>query len=293
MPDGFERIAIIGLGLIGGSLAAALKQRGLKGSIVAFDNSAAGLAQGLGLGVIDESADSVADCIAGADIAVICVPVLAIPATLDQFVQFPGIITDVGSVKSPVLAAAQSAFGCVPANLVPGHPIAGSEKHGVTAASGDLFVNHKVILTPVDDTSASALQQVRDLWNRVGADVVTMTASHHDDVFAQTSHLPHLLAYALVDMLSQQGDSLEIFEFAAGGFRDFSRIAASDPVMWRDIFSANGAQVVRMLDKYQAELLELRELIATGDLDKLQAIFERAKLARDHFSRLQAANGSE
>ena len=177
----------------------------------------------------------------------------------------------------------------MPGNFVPGHPIAGSEKHGVTAANPDLFEQHRVLLTPLAETEPAAVQTVRLLWQALGAEVTEMSPQHHDAVLAQTSHLPHLAAYALVDVLCQGGDSLEVFQYAAGGFRDFSRIAASDPTMWRDVFLTNQEPVLATLDQYIAELGALRDLVAAGDGDQLKAIFERAKAARDHFADLDEA----
>ena len=301
MKPRFQKVSIIGLGLIGASIAAGLKQRGLTERIAAYDTNDESLEIGMIQAVIDEKADSVASCAKGSSLIVLSVPVLSIQDSLSQlndaffvknrsglFVQnrsgLSAVITDVGSVKSPVLKAGREIFGEVPANLVPGHPIAGSEKHGVTAANPDLFENHKVILTPTSVTDKDALRLVEEMWHCLGARVMHMTAEHHDRVFAQTSHLPHLLAYALVDTLSVQGDSLEIFDYAAGGFRDFSRIAASDPVMWRDVFDANGEEVLNILDKYVDELGEIRCLIAEGKMEELEELFRRAKVARDHFS---------
>lgn len=289
---GFDRVAVIGLGLIGGSVALGLKRRGLAGRIVSFDRSGESLAAGLSLGVVDETFDSVAAAARGADLVLLAVPVQAMSGALQALAELDlgeTVITDVGSVKSAVIDAARTAWGEAPRTFVPGHPIAGSEQHGVGAARDDLFENHRVILTPPATTSADALGKVRSLWRGIGAEVVEMDAAHHDDVLARTSHLPHLLAYALVDTLSRQGDSLEIFQYAAGGFRDFSRIAASDPVMWRDIFDANSGKVLEILDEYLDELAALKSLIRDGDGDGLQAVLARAKAARDHFSALDAS----
>jgi 3-phosphoshikimate 1-carboxyvinyltransferase len=286
----FKKVSIIGLGLIGGSIAAGMKKRGLVERVSAFDVNPAALQLGLELQVIDDGAESVETCIHRSDLIVLAVPVLSMRETLlsiePAFRDKSCTVTDVGSVKSTIIGTAEELFGELPSNLVPGHPIAGSEKHGVSAANPDLFRHHKVILTPTDSVSEQATHKVAELWRALGANVLEMAATHHDGIFAQTSHLPHLLAYALVDMLSAQGDSLEIFQFAAGGFRDFSRIAASDPVMWRDIFRANQSEVLNSLDKYLAELGELREMIADGRMEELEEVFKRAKVARDHFSGL-------
>ncbi|MDG2070766.1 MAG: prephenate dehydrogenase/arogenate dehydrogenase family protein [Pseudomonadales bacterium] len=286
----FSRVAIIGLGLIGGSVAAAIQKRKLATHIVAYDQQGESLELALQRGIINSAAPSIADAVSGADLVLIAVPVLTIESILREIP--PGLlITDVGSVKQQVIDACETVYGAVPKTLVPGHPIAGSEKHGVAAANADLFEHHKVILTPNADTDATSLTHVRDLWQRLGAVVVEMTVAHHDEVLAQTSHLPHLLAYALVDTLSAQGDSMEIFQYAAGGFRDFSRIAASDPAMWRDIFQANGPALIAILDRFLSELGDIRELIVAGDPVALEAVLQRAKEARDHFSELKDHRG--
>lgn len=292
MEPRFKRVSIIGLGLIGGSVAAGMKQRGLAEWITACDADPQALTAGLEKGVIDENADSIKVCTANSDLVVLCVPVLSIRSVFAQLRDVRSVITDVGSVKTPVINAATEIFGEMPARFVPGHPIAGSEKHGVEAANPDLFENHKVVLTPMDSTDDAAVAMIEELWTSLGAQVVKMTPDHHDSIFAQTSHLPHLLAYALVDMLSAQGESLEIFEYAAGGFRDFSRIAASDPVMWRDIFKANDEKVLSSLDQYIAELGGIRNLIADGNMEALEALFKRAKIARDHFDSISEQSGT-
>ncbi|HKI74011.1 MAG TPA: prephenate dehydrogenase/arogenate dehydrogenase family protein [Pseudomonadales bacterium] len=287
----FSRVAIIGLGLIGGSVASGLRQRGLAAHVTAWDKQEAALKEGAKRGVIDSASASIADAIADADLVILAVPMLAVQETFVAMRDVLGddtIVTDVGSVKCAVFEAARQAFGEIPQNLVPGHPIAGSERHGVGAADPDVFAGHKVILTPKLSTNGDATRAVREMWQALDAMVVEMDPEHHDLVLAQTSHLPHLLAYALVDTLSHQGDSLEIFEYAAGGFRDFTRIAASDPVMWRDIFAANSGPVLEILDRFTDDLARLRTLVSEGRTDELTEVFARAKTARDHFSLLMA-----
>ena len=246
----FGQVSVIGLGLIGGSIAAGIKQQGLASSVCAWDPNAASLALGHDLGIIDTIADDIHHATVQADLIILAVPVQSIEQVLGAIELKDQVITDVGSVKGLAIEAARRVFGELPENFIPGHPIAGSEKHGVVAASPDLFRRHKVILTPEEASNPDAIARVEKLWRALGADVVRMSASHHDDVLAQTSHLPHLLAYALVDTLSAGGDSLEVFQYAAGGFRDFSRIAASDPTMWSDVFQANKAPLVKVLDQY-------------------------------------------
>lgn len=290
--DGFSQVAVIGLGLIGGSVAAGLRQQGLAPNIIAWDANEASLDLGRDLGVIDAAASDIVSATANADLVIVSVPVKSMADVFQQIPNNGQLITDVGSVKTGVIEAAKSAYGDLPFNFVPGHPIAGSERHGVVASNPDLFRNHRVILTPEDETSTEAVERISGLWQALGAEVVTMSATHHDEILAQTSHLPHLLAYALVDALSRGGDSLEVFQYAAGGFRDFTRIAASDPVMWRDIFQANQAPLLSALDEFSTTLEMLRRLIESEDLDGVQEVLTRAKAARDHFSKINGSSNA-
>lgn len=290
MEPEFNRVAIIGLGLIGGSIAAGMRQKGLARSLVAWDANELSLSTGRDLGIIDDTADSIASATSDADLIILCVPVKAMKAVLQQIDLSDQIMTDVGSVKSQFLKEAKEVFGYLPERLVPGHPIAGSERHGVTAADPNLFANHRVILTPGDNADLSAVAGVESLWQGLGAQTIKMSAEHHDDVLAQTSHLPHLLAYTLVDTLSSGGDSLEVFQYAAGGFRDFSRIAASDPTMWSDIFQANKQPLLDILDRYVGELAKLRDMVSSEDGDAMKEVFSRAKAARDHFSSIDRSS---
>ena len=277
-------LAIIGLGLIGGSIAAGLKKRNPDYEIAAWDRNPQSLELGLAGGLIDASLNSAADI--DTDLVVLALPVRALEELLPSVDFRDAVVTDVGSVKGHVLETFNKVTGAVPQNFVPGHPIAGSEQHGVAAADPDLFSGHRVILTPLADTDTVAADKVAEMWRELGATITFMTPEHHDQVLAQTSHLPHLLAYALVDTLSLGGDSLEVFQYAAGGFRDFSRIAASDPVMWRDIFLTNAEPIVEILDRYVEEVARLRQLISEGGGEQLEAILARAKAARDHFSEI-------
>ncbi len=293
MNGPFQQVAIVGLGLIGGSIATALRSRHLAQRIVAFDRNQDAIDYAVRHEIVDAGLDSLRAAGDGSDLIVLAVPVLSFQEVFEGLQEVSCIMTDVGSVKSPVIEAAVRIFGTMPANLVPGHPIAGSETHGVAASNPDLFEHHKVILTPDEKTSSTALETVRRMWTALGARVMTMSSAHHDSVFAQTSHLPHLLAFALVDMLSMQGDSMEIFEYAAGGFRDFSRIAASDPVMWRDIFDANSDEILLILDKYLQELQQMRHLIAGGRTAEMESLLRRSKVARDYFSSLDQPGRQE
>ncbi|MFP6802645.1 MAG: prephenate dehydrogenase/arogenate dehydrogenase family protein [Pseudomonadales bacterium] len=283
----FRQVSVIGLGLIGGSIAAGIKQQGLASSVCAWDANAASLALGHDLGIIDSIAADIHEATAQADLIILAVPVQSMEQVLRDIDLKDQVITDVGSVKGIAVEAARLVFGKLPENFIPGHPIAGSEKQGVVAADPNLFRQHKVILTPEEASNPAAIARVEKLWRGLGADVVRMSVSHHDDVLAQTSHLPHLLAYALVDTLSAGGDSLEVFEYAAGGFRDFSRIAASDPTMWSDIFQANKEPLVQALDQYLLKLETLKQLIESGEADQIKDLLSRAKVARDHFSNIQ------
>ena len=285
--NSFKDVAIIGLGLIGGSIASALKQQG--SYVTAFDITPRNLDDGVRQGVIDEAADSVESACGNASLVILAVPVLQMPALFKQLVKLDDIqskvITDVGSVKGQMLESLL-VDGPLLANFVPGHPIAGSEKHGVLNSDPTLFAQHKVILTPHAETDTVAINAVASMWRSLGAEVSEMSPTKHDLILAQTSHLPHLLAYALIDSLSDRGDSLEIFDYAAGGLRDFSRIAASDPTMWRDIFSSNKEALIDVLDRYVAELAELRRMIETDDQKSVYGVLDRAKSARDHFSQV-------
>ncbi len=277
-----KRIGVVGLGLIGGSVASGLKKRKLVEQIIGYDKDAASLASALEAGVIDCAASSVADSAKCVDIMIIAVPVLSVQSILEQ-IPLNKIITDVGSVKAPIIEASRIAYGKVPEKLVPGHPIAGSEKQGITSANPDLFENHMVILTPLKSTDENATEIIRKLWLSLGSQVIEMSAARHDNILAQTSHLPHLLAYALVEALSSRGDNMEVLKFAAGGFRDFSRIAASDPIIWRDIFKANRSEVIKALDRFLEEISLLRQLVLNGDSDAMEKVFRRARKARNDY----------
>lgn len=285
----FQRMAVIGLGLIGGSLAKAVREQNLVACVVGADQRQGEVRLGVELGVIDEAADSVAAAVTGADLVVMAVPVRAMETVLAEIQPHlapNAVLTDVGSTKGSFVEAVEAVFGCWPEWVIPGHPIAGSEKSGIAAAQAGLFANHKVILTPPDACEPDKLARLKALWGRCGATVLTMSVEHHDEVLAATSHLPHLIAFSLVDTLAGEDDNLEIFRYAAGGFRDFTRIAASDPVMWHDIFLSNRDAVLRVIDHFTADLSTLRSAIETGDGKRLLQVFSRAKAARDHFSKM-------
>ncbi len=291
VPAASGRLAVIGLGLIGGSFALGIREKKLFAEVVGFDMDAPSRDTAVRLGIVDRCADSLEEACADADVIQLAVPILAIEQVIDRLAALAlgqAIITDVGSAKGNVVRCATRAFGRMPVRFIPGHPIAGSERSGVSAAQGELFRNHKVILTPLADTDPLAVARVRSLWQALGADVELMDVSHHDEVLAATSHLPHLLAFGLVDSLARSHESLDIFRYAAGGFRDFTRIAGSDPVMWHDIFRANRGAVLEVLDTFRHDLDQLRSAIDSQDGHYLLGVFTRARAAREHFGKILA-----
>jgi len=285
------RLVVVGLGLIGGSFAKGLRERGLCREVVGVDLDPESRRLAVELGVVDRCEEDLATACRGAQVIQLAVPILAMEKLLGQLAGLDlgeAVLTDVGSAKGNVVRAATQAFAGLPTRFVPGHPIAGSEQSGVEAAKGNLFRRHKVILTPLEQTEPAALALVDRLWRELGADVEHMGVEHHDQVLAATSHLPHLLAFGLVDSLAKRNENLEIFRYAAGGFRDFTRIAGSDPVMWHDIFLANREAVLRTLDAFRGDLDALRAAVDAGDGHQLLGVFTRARVAREHFSKILA-----
>lgn len=285
------RLVVIGLGLIGGSFAKGLRERGLCREVVGVDLDPESRRLAVELGVVDRCETDLVVACQGAEVIQLAVPILAMEKLLGQLARFDlgaAVLTDVGSAKGNVVRAAALAFAGKPVRFVPGHPIAGSEQSGVEAANGELFRRHKVILTPCAQSDEAALALVDALWRELGADVEHMQVEHHDQVLAATSHLPHLLAFTLVDSLAKRSENLEIFRYAAGGFRDFTRIAGSDPVMWHDIFLANREAVLRTLDVFRDDLNALRDAVDAGDGHQLLGVFTRARVAREHFSKILA-----
>ncbi|WP_095067484.1 MULTISPECIES: bifunctional prephenate dehydrogenase/3-phosphoshikimate 1-carboxyvinyltransferase [Pseudomonas] len=285
------RLVVVGLGLIGGSFAKGVRESGLCREVVGVDLDPKSRALAVELGVVDRCEADLATACQGADVIQLAVPILAMEKLLGLLAPLDlgdAILTDVGSAKGNVVRAARFAFGHMPTRFVPGHPIAGSEQSGVEASNADLFRRHKVILTPLAETDPDAVALVDRLWSVLGADVEHMQVERHDEVLAATSHLPHLLAFGLVDSLAKRNENLEIFRYAAGGFRDFTRIAGSDPVMWHDIFLANREAVLRTLDTFRSDLDALREAVDTGDGHQLLGVFTRARVAREHFGKILA-----
>lgn len=282
-----DKLVILGLGLIGGSLAAALRRQGQVARVTAWGRREPSLIRGLELGYIDDYTLDLDSAMDGADVVVIATPTLIAEDVLAmlQGCWSPGtIVTDVASVKGNLLAAARRLWGSEPENLVLGHPIAGSEESGVEAARADLFVKHRVILTPTESTSTRARDKVRAMWSAVGAEVVEMSVERHDQVLAATSHLPHVLAYTLVDALAQQDGKEEIFRFAAGGFRDFTRIASSDPAMWCEITLANREAILHAIGIFEDHLSALKEAIRRQEGERIMELYSSAKAARDRFA---------
>lgn len=281
-------VGIIGLGLIGASLAAGLRARDVAVTLLGADHSADTTAKAKSRGLIDTVVNDPQALCEQADVLVLAVPVLSTTDVLQQLAPYlkdgSTILTDVGSVKGSLIRAVQDVFGELPTWLVPGHPIAGAEHSGVDAADPNLFDRHQVILTPHERSDLEAIEVVTSLWRDVGADIQMMTVERHDEVLAATSHLPHLLAFSLVDTLAQESEKYEIFHYAAGGFRDFTRIAASDPTMWHDIFLSNDAATLNVLEHYISHLQGLRTALRERDGETLKQVFTRAKRARDYFS---------
>ncbi|MBU0901204.1 MAG: bifunctional prephenate dehydrogenase/3-phosphoshikimate 1-carboxyvinyltransferase [Gammaproteobacteria bacterium] len=285
------RLVVIGLGLIGGSFAKGLRERGLCREVIGVDLDPESRRLAVELGVVDRCEVNLAAACQGADVIQLAVPILAMEKLLTELAKLDlgtTVLTDVGSAKGNVVRAARLAFTGKSVRFVPGHPIAGSEQSGVEASNAQLFRRHKVILTPCEQSDDAALALVDALWRELGADVEHMEVEHHDQVLAATSHLPHLLAFTLVDSLAKRSENLEIFRYAAGGFRDFTRIAGSDPVMWHDIFLANREAVLRTLDVFRDDLDALRDAVDAGDGHQLLGVFTRARVAREHFGKILA-----
>lgn len=288
MKEKINTVCIIGIGLIGGSLARSLRDGAWCERIIGVDKNKQSLREAQQLNLIDEGFDDVTNCDIVPEVVVIAVPMVSIAtilASIHPWFADAKAITDVGSTKVSVLRDLELQFdGQIPANFVPGHPIAGREKNGVLAAVNDLFMNRKVLLTPVDNTNSDSIQLVTSMWQQVGAQVEHMQALEHDKVLAATSHLPHALAYALVHCLSTQTHTSEIFRYAAGGFADFTRIASSDPEVWRDICLSNRDEILHVLEEFDQTLKQLQASLENKDGIALQEMFAVAKKSRDQFN---------
>ena len=290
-----QRLCIIGVGLIGGSLARALKKAGAVGEVIGVSRDVTHLKKAEKLGVIDSFETDIAAAVKGCDMVVLAVPLGAMQSVFEKIapvITSEMIITDVGSAKASVIKSAKTVFNPLPETLVPGHPIAGTEKSGVEASFAELYENRRIIITPLETSSNVAIEKVRNMWQACGAEVVETTVEHHDEVLAATSHLPHMLAYSLVDTLAKMDSKNEIFNFAAGGFRDFTRIASSDPDMWHDICLANSDALVKMIKRFSDDLQQLSNAIEKNDSVYLRETFSRAKKARDEFCEEKHLNDS-
>ncbi len=280
----FERVAIIGVGLIGGSFALALKAAGACGHVVGAGRNAANVKLALERGILDSIAPDAVAAAHGADLVLVAAPVAQFPRIfreISSVLNPKTVITDAGSTKRDVVAAAKSGLGRKIAQFVPAHPIAGAEKSGAAAASAELFRGKRVILTPLAQNTDSSLRRIEAAWSTCGARITRMDPEGHDAVLAAVSHLPHLLAYALVHEIAARENPAELFSFAAGGFRDFTRIASSHPEMWRDICVANRDHLLQELKAYERELGSIRKLLEAGDAAGLEKLFAEARAARE------------
>ena len=279
-----NKLVVIGVGLIGGSFAIGLRRSNMVNQIVGVGRSWENLSSALGTYVIDTAETSAAVAVQDADLVLLAIPVGQMERVMLEIaphLQANTVVTDVGSTKQDVIEVARR---CLPDHLgrfVPGHPIAGAEQSGVKAATDDLFHGKNVVLTPLAETSSDAVALVKELWQKCGANVHEMTPQSHDAIFAAVSHLPHVLSFALVADIASRPNASELFSFAAGGFRDFTRIASSSPEMWRDICLANRDALLGELDAYLAQVKQLREVIAAGDGEELGRVFDMARSARN------------
>lgn len=278
-----NKVVIYGVGLIGGSFALALKKARAAGHIVGIGRTQSSLVTAKELGIIDEIGTSVQQAMRQADLVLVAAPVAQtgwILSEMAPYLEPDTVVTDAGSTKSGVVAVARAALGGKSSQFVPGHPIAGAEKNGPEAATEELYAGKKVVLTPLSDNPDDAVARVAAAWEAAGATIHTLSPEEHDRVFASVSHLPHLLAYALVDDIARKEHADTLFAYAASGFRDFTRIAASSPEMWRDIAMANKDALLSELDAYTAQLATLRQALSEGDADSLYKMFANAQQAR-------------
>ena len=282
-----DHLSIIGVGLIGGSLARALRQAKLVNRVTGCNRSEETLQHAMQEHVIDDYTMDIAEAVKDADVVVIGTPLSTTIKLLPQIAEAmtsDTVLTDVGSAKGSIVSAAREYLGEHFPRFVPGHPIAGTEQSGVAASFAELFVDHRVILTPLPDTDPAAHQLITEMWQAVQAEVLDLDVLHHDQVLAATSHLPHMLAYALVDCLAGMEEREEIFKYAAGGFADFTRIASSSPEMWHDICLSNREALLETLKVFAEHMQRIQQTIEAEDSEALLQIFKRAKQARDQFT---------
>ncbi len=277
-----EKICIIGVGLIGSSLAKALKNTGQAKFICGYGRDTARLKKAKELSIIDDYSIKLKEAVINSDIVIIATPVGSYEEVLvgiKPYLKSDTLVTDVGSTKRSVIEAAEKVFGNLPHNFIPAHPIAGKEKSGFEACDGELFVNKKVIITPLENNDDESISRVQNMWEKVGSEVDFMTPESHDELLGMTSHLPHMLAFSLMNYLISQNPSASVY--AAGGFKDFTRIASGDNVMWRDICLNNKDQIIAHIKGYQKSLSALSEAIDNGDIEQLDSIFSNAKASRE------------
>lgn len=282
----FKKIAIFGVGLIGGSFALALKKAGAVEQIVGIGRTSTSLSRAKELGIIDMASTSIESALHEADLVLIAAPVAqteSILAAIAPYLQAGTVVTDAGSTKTDVVAAARRALGEKIPQFVPGHPIAGRELNGPEAAIDDLYVGKKVVLAALPENTERDIKLVANAWKQCGAVIHHLTAEKHDCIFASVSHLPHLLAYALVDDIARKPHADLLFEYAASGFRDFTRIAGSSPEMWRDITLANQSALLTELDSYMLQLSRLRDLLAAADGPAIEKVYSNAQRARQNW----------
>lgn len=289
----FKKVAVIGVGLIGGSLAIVLRQKGLAGSITGIGRGLSNLQTAKRLGVVDDYTQDIAEGVRDADLIIVATPVLKISETVRKAVPFlkqGAIITDAGSVKKAVIDEVEPLMP-EGVHFIPGHPIAGTEHSGVEAAFPELYVNRVCILTPTDKTDTWALDIVKRVWEAAGSRVVMMNPVTHDKILAAVSHLPHMIAYTLVNTVADvEKTGVDALSFSAGGFKDFTRIASSSPEMWSDICSMNRDSIVKMIEAFQRRLEGLKRLIQDSDLKGVKEDFERAKKVRDSLPERTSVN---
>ncbi len=282
-PAAFGKVVVFGVGLIGGSFALALKAAGQATEVVGFGRRLGSLTQALELGIVDRAGFNVGQEVSNADLVLIATPVGTTPEIMARLAPCLGpqtVVTDAGSTKEDVVAAARAHFGERLGQFVPAHPIAGAENSGAQAARADLYRRKQVVLTPLPESAPSSVARVRAAWECCGGLIRELSPAEHDRIFAAVSHLPHLLSFALVHELARRDNREQLFAFAASGFRDFTRIAASHPEMWRDICLANRTALLDELDRYRAQLDDLRAALAGGDGARLAATFDVARSAR-------------
>lgn len=280
----FERVAIIGVGLLGGSFGLALKEQALAKHIIGVTRRDSTAELALKIGAVDEIAPTAAKAVENADFVLLATPMLAMEKVLNEIaphIEGGAILSDVGSVKSSLTTLVETQFPELRKQFVFAHPIAGGEKHSVVASRSDLFAGKHLILTDLEASAPNKVIAVTQLWEALGCDVASMSSSEHDSVFAYTSHLPHVIAFTLVNNLHHQNNSKTLFNFASAGFYDFTRIASSDPIMWRDICLSNKTEVLASIDQFSAQLETLKVAIKTDDKTKLGDVFSDAKRARD------------